>query len=227
MEVQEHINQMDIDVDGNASESNEDDVLDGNKPDGDIGDGDIIDGDDNEIDICECDIADYDTEAEAESDLDIELENDVELENEETDEVDEIEEDEELENDTDLDTNICAHIICWPVPPTQKDKCYTLADPYLETECPGGIPASCGNNPALAGCGQETQYPGNHQTLTCYNSSGIETSRESLPTPSDNEIVTDLTWQSFYVTEKTWQQALAYCEELEHGTYSDWRLPSI
>lgn len=39
--------------------------------------------------------------------------------------------------------------------------------------------------------------------------------------------VTGLSWQQEYVTEKTWQQALSYCEALSYGGYSDWRLPDV
>ena len=37
---------------------------------------------------------------------------------------------------------------------------------------------------------------------------------------------TGLIWQKEYVTNKTWQQALKYCEDLTYAGYSDWRLPN-
>jgi hypothetical protein len=44
-------------------------------------------------------------------------------------------------------------------------------------------------------------------------------------------IVTDtetgLKWTKDYVTDKTWQQAMDYCETLDYGGFTDWRLPNI
>jgi len=37
---------------------------------------------------------------------------------------------------------------------------------------------------------------------------------------------TGLMWQKEYVTGKTWQQALKYCEDSTYAGYSDWRLPN-
>lgn len=35
-----------------------------------------------------------------------------------------------------------------------------------------------------------------------------------------------LIWQSDRENNKTWQEALAYCENLTYAGYSDWRLPN-
>ena len=49
-------------------------------------------------------------------------------------------------------------------------------------------------------------------------------------TISGSVVVTDsktgLMWQKEYVTGKTWQQALKYCEDSTYAGYSDWRLPN-
>ena len=37
---------------------------------------------------------------------------------------------------------------------------------------------------------------------------------------------TDLMWKASTELDKSWSQALAYCEELEYAGYSDWRLPN-
>ncbi len=38
--------------------------------------------------------------------------------------------------------------------------------------------------------------------------------------------ITGLMWQKEYTTDKTWQQALRYCEDSTYAGYSDWRLPN-
>ncbi|MBQ4437576.1 DUF1566 domain-containing protein [bacterium] len=38
--------------------------------------------------------------------------------------------------------------------------------------------------------------------------------------------ITGLIWQKTYVTGKTWQEALKYCEDLTYAGKSDWRLPN-
>ena len=37
---------------------------------------------------------------------------------------------------------------------------------------------------------------------------------------------TNLTWQKTYVSDKTWEEALSHCEQLNYGGYSNWRLPN-
>ena len=41
-----------------------------------------------------------------------------------------------------------------------------------------------------------------------------------------NDSTTGLIWQKEYATDKTWQQALKYCEDLSYAGYTDWRLPN-
>ena len=39
--------------------------------------------------------------------------------------------------------------------------------------------------------------------------------------------MTGLSWQTIEVRPRKWEQALAYCEQLELGGFTDWRLPTI
>lgn len=41
------------------------------------------------------------------------------------------------------------------------------------------------------------------------------------------DTVTGLIWTKEYSGTVTWQNALAYCENLDYGGYTDWRLPNI
>ncbi len=45
------------------------------------------------------------------------------------------------------------------------------------------------------------------------------------------EIVLDQTsgliWQKEYIPDKSWQDAVNYCEQLSYGGFSDWRLPNV
>ena len=38
--------------------------------------------------------------------------------------------------------------------------------------------------------------------------------------------VTGLIWQKTYASNKTWKEALEYCEGLDYAGYTDWRLPN-
>ena len=41
------------------------------------------------------------------------------------------------------------------------------------------------------------------------------------------DLMTGLTWQAIEVRPRNWQQALAYCRQLDLGGHRDWRLPTI
>ncbi|MCK5690191.1 DUF1566 domain-containing protein [Myxococcota bacterium] len=48
---------------------------------------------------------------------------------------------------------------------------------------------------------------------------------------ASNEVVTDrhtdYVWQKEHVADKTWKEALAYCESLDYAGVDDWRLPDV
>lgn len=44
---------------------------------------------------------------------------------------------------------------------------------------------------------------------------------------SYEDVKTKLVWTRDYVTGKTWKQALKYCEELNYGGFTNWRLPNV
>lgn len=125
----------------------------------------------------------------------------------------------------------CEHRQCWLVPPTRQTACYRWDGSQGETDCAGGIPASCGEDPPLSGCGQDAQYANHKTTITCYNAMGSAMPCDTLTAhqPTKNTVVTDsltgLMWQRAMVMKK-WREALEYCEELTYAGRSDWRLPN-
>ena len=71
-------------------------------------------------------------------------------------------------------------------------------------------------------------------TVLCVSGEEIKPAVSSdFTTSPDGKTVTDsrtgLMWQKEYATDKSWQQALAYCQSLNsqnYAGYSDWRLPN-
>lgn len=111
----------------------------------------------------------------------------------------------------------CLTSQCFSVPPTNQTKCYNET---VEMTCPTA---------GQSFYGQDSQYSDNARTFTCYNVNG------TLQNPCDgtadlDEVVTDsltgLMWQRTWISDKTWQQALDYCDGLIYGGSSDWRLPN-
>ena len=74
---------------------------------------------------------------------------------------------------------------------------------------------------------------GNFYKVLCVSGNELVAATSSdftAQTISGKVVVTDsktgLMWQKEYVTDKTWQQALKYCEDSTYAGYSDWRLPN-
>jgi hypothetical protein len=65
-------------------------------------------------------------------------------------------------------------------------------------------------------CVRGDEY-GKTNTFTSQNAEGKEVLFDST---------TDLMWQRESASDKTWKEALSYCENLEYAGYTDWRLPN-
>ena len=71
-----------------------------------------------------------------------------------------------------------------------------------------------GSNSVMCVSGDEYGKAGNYTSETV---DGEEVIRDSS---------TSLLWQKTYVSDKSWKEALEYCENLEYAGYTDWRLPN-
>ena len=64
----------------------------------------------------------------------------------------------------------------------------------------------------------------------CVRGKELSTATFTVSTAGSDEIVTDaatgLIWQKTYATDKTWNEALEYCNNLVYAGFNDWRLPN-
>lgn len=146
---------------------------------------------------------------------------------------------------------MCEFTQCYAINPTGQIDCYGV---NLATACIGGVdnvdcssvPLDCDTNITdSCYCGQDAQYQSteNERIFTCYDASGLEASCSLLVSPNENEVVvdnlTDLMWQRALPTlfdgctlgvpagsNCSWQEAVAYCENLTYASQTDWRLPT-
>jgi hypothetical protein len=71
---------------------------------------------------------------------------------------------------------------------------------------------------------------GSFDTVDSILSDSVSTATGGYTDNGDGTVTdtsTSLTWQKASSSGKTWEQALAYCENLQLGGYTDWRLPTI
>ena len=71
----------------------------------------------------------------------------------------------------------------------------------------------------------------NPTCVICVHGKELPDASFTLSTSDNGDVIvtdsiSDLMWQKTYETDKTWAQALSYCENLNYAGYSDWRLPN-
>ena len=131
----------------------------------------------------------------------------------------------------------------WRLPSANELKTvlsYTIMIPYLNTEYFDNIYVVWTSTPylndpetaMLLSFGQfHSQMKTDESSVVCVRGDRLPESEFVVSNVNGDEIVKDLTtnlyWQKSYRLEVRWQEALEYCENLEYGGYSDWRMPNI
>ena len=122
--------------------------------------------------------------------------------------------------DTESECTLCTQgflgeecdVLGYLVSPSNQTSCFDNSS--LLTSCLGTAGSDeCGSTDY---CGQDTQYIDQARSYTIESARG-----ENMVTDS----LTGLVWQQSF-EEKTWQEALIYCDDLSYGGEDDWRLPN-
>ncbi len=118
---------------------------------------------------------------------------------------------------------------------------YGRSKPAVDTSAFPGTPsgyfwASGGNKDGwyVSFVNGESSYTDLTASVRCMRSKSFPTGGDRFITreyePGEDivmDMATGLMWQDGYTIGKDWQHALAYCESLNYGGFSDWRLPNI
>ena len=69
-------------------------------------------------------------------------------------------------------------------------------------------------------------YIWNSKECVAYTPSGLPKCRANVTKPCEDP-ATGIIWSEIILTQMDWGNAKAYCEDLDEGGYTDWRLPNI
>ncbi len=133
--------------------------------------------------------------------------------------------DTDVDTDADVDTDTD-----WSVLPTNQTLCYSND---AEIPC---VACDAAGYPDY--CGQDAWYPNNARTYICRSSA--DTEKPCTGSAQDGDVVEDsltsLIWQRVLpadyspacenITTCTWDEAQSYCDELDYGGSTEWRLPN-
>lgn len=75
--------------------------------------------------------------------------------------------------------------------------------------------------------GEDSDYTINPQSYTKLDDTGTALNDNAASWAIVKDNVTGLIWQKATASERNWDSAVTYCENLTLGGYSDWRLPTV